>query len=570
MTNLLSLQKKRTYFIARFLLVILTFVSIFSSGRGQTTESPFPVKRTENRAEWERRGRLALEQSKQLRARLGRTKNVILFVGDGMGITTITAARILEGQIRGESGEENSLSFERLPYLALSKTYSVNQQTSDSAPTMTAMVTGVKTDDGVLSIDQRVVRGDHTTVQGNELKTILELAEERGLSTGVVSTARVTHATPAACYAHSPERDWESDKNLSEPARAAGFRDIARQLIEFPYGDGLEVALGGGRSKFFPKELLDPESNTPGERLDKRDLTEEWVSNKTWAKKGQTAKYVWNKQGFDNVDATKTTHLLGLFEPSHMKYEYDRRLTKPDKPGEPSLTEMTNKAVDILAKNPKGYFLMVEAGRIDHAHHAGNAYRALTEAIELSNAVEATLKKVNLSETLVIVTADHSHVFTMAGYPTRGNNILGLVRKNDEATGQPSSEYAKDSVGRPYTTLGYANGPGYTGATTDEKVGQMEGPKRFPHDGKMYSYIKNGRPDLTNINTADPDYMQESTLPLHYDSDPRKGFGGETHGGEDVAIFAGGPAAYLFHGVQEQSYIFYVMYEALNLSRSRR
>jgi alkaline phosphatase len=229
-----------------------------------------------------------------------RAKNVILFVGDGMGITTLTASRILEGQLRGESGEENSLSFEQFPYVALSKTYSVNQQTSDSAPTMSAIISGIKTDEGILSVNQNVVVGDYRTVKGNETKTLLEMAEENGKSTGVVTTARLTHATPAACYAHSAHRDWEADANLTAEARQNNFPDIARQLIEFPYGDGLEVALGGGRTKFVSNQINDPEyADKKGERLDGRDLPKEWTT------KYKNSAYVWNKQQFDSVDAKK-------------------------------------------------------------------------------------------------------------------------------------------------------------------------------------------------------------------------------------------------------------------------
>jgi alkaline phosphatase len=418
------------------------------------------------------------------------------------------------------------LSFERLPYVALSKTYSVNQQTPDSAPTITAIVTGAKTKDSVLSVDQDVVPGDHTSVHGNELPSILELAERRALSTGIVSTARITHATPAACYAHTPERDWESDNNLTREAKADGFADIARQLIETPYGNGLEVAFGGGRSKFMPKEEADPEyADQHGEREDGRNLTREWK-----AKRPRSA-YVWNKQQFDRINPRRTNRLLGLFERSHMNYEHDRN---KDKAGEPSLSEMTAKAIDILARNRRGYFLMVEGGRIDHAHHDGNAYRALTETIELSNAVRVALSKVDLRETLIIVTADHSHTFNIAGYPTRGNDILGLVRQND-SEGNPASSSARDKTGKPYTTLGYANGPGASTATAERR-------------------------DLSNVNTADPDYLQEATVPL----------ASETHGGEDVVIYAGGARAHLFHGVQEQNYIFHVMFDALDLGRRTR
>jgi alkaline phosphatase len=473
---------------------------------------------------WTEQGREAIADIEDSNARVRtRAKNVILFVGDGMGVSTVTAARILEGQLRGEPGEENALSFERFPSLALVKTYSVNQQTSDSAPTMTAIVTGVKTKDGVLSIDEDVIRGDHTTVAGNELKTILELAEGAGLSTGVVSTARLTHATPAACYAHSPERDWESDAELPAAALAAGFKDIARQLVEHPVGNGLEVALGGGRSYFIPNTTPDPEdAGTFGRRRDGRDLTETWAS-------AAGSAYVWNKAQFDAIAASSTDRLLGLFERSHMEYEADRAA---DAGGEPSIAELTLKAIEILSKNERGFFLMVEGGRIDHAHHAGNAHRALTDTIAFSDAVRVAQDRTSAKDTLILATADHSHVFTIAGYPTRGNDILGKVISNDNR-GFPESDYSLDANGLPYTTVSYANGPGYR---------------------------QGARPDLTDVDTTAVNFLQEAAVPLS----------SETHAGEDVALYATGPSSQLVRGSQEQTLSFYVMARALGLDGSRR
>ncbi len=489
---------------------------------------------------WFESGRAAVLKAKQLQAITGRAKNVILFVGDGMGVSTVTAARILEGQQRGGSGEENLLSFEQLPYVALSKTYSDNQQTSDSAPTMTAMVTGIKTGDGLISVTGRVARRDFRAVAAHSATTILERAEARSMATGVVTTARLTHATPAACYAHSPDRDWESDANQSNEANAAGFSDIARQLIEFSAGDGLEVALGGGRAKFLPTTQRDPEYPAKnGERRDGRDLTEEWLRGRPHAA------YVWNRAQFDALDGGKTGPVLGLFEPSHLRYEHDRLR---DGAGEPSLSEMTVKALEILARSDKGYFLMVEGGRIDHAHHEGNAYRALTDTIEFARAVRWAMDHTDPRDTLIVVTADHSHVFTIAGYPKRGNPILGKVSE----TGHPTREYGKDALGLPYTTLGYANGPGYSG----QSASQAEGPKRHFHPGAGYRGIARGRPDLTDVDTTVPDYLQESTVPMAM----------ETHGGEDVAIYARGPQAHLFRGVLEQHVIYHVMAEALGLA----
>lgn len=510
----------------------------------------FPVGRSETRDTWIRDGWKAVDTAKAYKPKKKKAKNVILFIGDGMGVSTLTAARIFEGQTKGQSGEENRLSFEEFPFSALSKTYGTNQQTSDSAPTMSAIITGIKTDEGILSVDQNVIHGDYRSVAGNESETLLEYAEEAGLSTGVVSTARVTHATPGACYAHTADRDWESDKDIfsrSKAAYDAKFSDIARQLIETKYGDGPEVAMGGGRTKFIPQEMMDPEyPKTKGERLDGRNLTEEWLAKR----KGSA--YVWNKQQFDAIDPNKTTRLLGLFEPSQMQWEYDR---PKDPAGEPSLSDMTSKAIDILKKNKKGFFLMVEGGRIDQAHHAGNAYRALSDTVALSDAVRTAVGKVDLDETLIIVTADHSHTFVIQGYPMRGNNILGLIRQVD-SSGEPDKDLKHDQLGKPMTTLSYANGPGYQGKTDL----QPEGPKSCCASPKKTEPLRNGRVDLTNVDTTDPNYRQEAGIPL----------GSETHGGEDVAIFATGVNAYLIRGSMEENWIFYVMADALRLARRKK
>ncbi len=483
------------------------------------------------------RGRAVVERNARIKPNRRKARNVILFVGDGMGVTTITAARIFDGQQKGMKGEENELSFEKFPYLAHSKTWQVNQQVPDSAPTMTAIVTGSKTNDGMLSIAPNVIGNDFTASAKpeNRLRTILEQAEERGMWTGVVSTARITHATPGACYSHTPARDTESDVDLakiSPEAAAAGYPDIARQLLEFKVrpatmngkaSQGLEVAMGGGRSKFLLATADDPEyRERKGDRKD-RDLAAEWAA--------RGGAYVFDKAGFDTVDPTKTGPVLGLFEPSHMMFEMERRQREAAEPGklrEPSLTEMTEKAIRILQRSPKGYFLMVEAGRIDHGHHAGIAYLALSDAAELSRAVERAAKLAG-DDTLIVVTADHSHVFTMSGYPARGNPILGLVVTNNEKTGLPETEPAKAADGKPYTTLGYANGPGA---------------------------VPGERPDLTDVDTQAPTFKQQALVPM----------GSETHGGEDVVIFARGPHAHLFQGTMEENAIYFVMARALNLT----
>ena len=473
----------------------------------------------------------------------GAAKNVILFVGDGMGISTVTAARILAGQLKGQSGEENNLSFDLFPYTGLAKTYNVDAQTPDSAGTMTALISGVKTDVGVIGVNENIVRGDCTTVAGNELVTALELAEIAGKSTGILSTARITHATPAATYAKSADRDWEDDGDMPAAAISAGCEDIASQLINFEPNlearingvdvDGIEVVMGGGRRSFLPKDATfnspDAVSSVEGDRTDGRDLTAEW---KTRYPSGH---YIFDQTSFDAIDTESTSKVLGLFNESHMQYEADRG---NDVAGEPSLSEMTEKAIKILDNNDNGYFLMVESGRIDHAHHAGNAYNALNDAVELSEAVAKAAELSNSDDTLIIVTADHSHVFTIAGYPKRGNPILGKV----VGIGSNSPSLAAD--GTPYTTLGYTNGLGFRdlGNETDA-------------DEAYNQAIDAGRKNLSQIDTQAPGFHQEALIPL----------GSETHAGEDVGVYASGPGAALVSGTNEQNMVFHVMNYAADL-----
>lgn len=472
----------------------------------------------------------------------GKAKNVILFVGDGMGISTLTAARILEGQLKGQTGEENYLSFEKFPFSGLSKTYNTDQQTPDSAGTMTAMMTGVKTDAGIISIAQAVEKSNCASGKGHELVTALELAELAGMSTGVVSTARITHATPAATFSRAASRNWENDSDV--PDTEKDCHDIARQLIEFDKNlvarypnhkaNGIEVVFGGGRRNFLPAKqqhnIESPNSEKiEGKRKDGRHLINEW---KNTYPNGQ---YVNSETEFKNIDPKQATHLMGLFNPSHMRYHQDR---DNDALGEPTLTDMTTMAIKKLNQNEEGFFLMVEAGRIDHSHHAGNAYNALHDTIELSNAVKQAQKMVNLEETLIIVTADHSHVMTMAGYPKRGNNILGKVIAVN------STEPTIMEDGLPYTTLGYMNGRGMHDLAHETDADAVE-----------HQPLNLGRKDISNIDTTQPGYHQEALIPRE----------SETHGGEDVGIYATGPGAHLVSGVNEQNVIFHIISDSAGL-----
>jgi alkaline phosphatase len=276
----------------------------------------------------------------------------------------------------------------------------------------------------------------------------------------------------------------------------------------------------------LPETAPDPEDEgKTGRRLDGRDLTAEWTA------KGNNHLFVWSEEGFDAVDPATDPKVLGLFEMGHMEFEADR---EKDTGKEPSLAEMTGKAIDILDNNQNGFVLMVESGRIDHAHHNGNAARALIDAIELDKAIKTALDMTNREDTLIVVTADHSHSMTINGYPMRGNPILGVVK-------EVGGELAKASDGKPYTTISYANGPGGV----------------FPAlaEGSTEAEPAGARDDLTETDTTALDYVQQATVPM----------ASETHTGDDVAIYAWGPQAHLLAGTIEQNMIYHVLARALGM-----
>ncbi|WP_191253652.1 alkaline phosphatase [Kordiimonas sediminis] len=474
------------------------------------TSADFDTGTTES---WTKAGQDAIKERLADKPNTKRAKNVILFVGDGMGISTLTAARILEGQLAGQPGEENFLSFEKFPHTALVKTYNVDSQVADSAGTASALNTGVKTRIGVINTAPTHMQATCDNIADNLVTPLAYKAEAAGMATGIVSTARLTHATPAAVYAHSPLREWETDADMPTKAIEAGCRDIGQQIIDKIGGDGLEVALGGGRRSFKPV-------SEGGKRKDGRDLTKEWVST------FNNAAYIETAAELKSVEAD---HLLGLFSSSHMSFEAQRDGTE-----EPTLTEMTEAAIKALSKDEDGYYLMVEAGRVDHGHHGGSAYLALHDAVELSRAVKRTLELVDTEETLILVTADHSHVFTMAGYPVRGNPIFGLVNSlNRDENGEIKQELTLAKDGKPYTTLGYHNGSGA---------------------------VKGERPHLTAEEVAKPDFKQQALVPTR----------SETHGGEDVGLFAIGPWSHLAKGTMEQNVVYHIMHHALDLDNRNK
>ena len=428
--------------------------------------------------------------------------NVIFFLGDGMGMTTMTAARIYA------VGEDGELTIDTLPETAFVKTFSNDAQVTDSAPSMSAYMTGTKMNNEVISMSSDTVANSPITdangnllgnncgaSNGKSVPTLLEQAKAKGLSTGVVTTTRVTHATPAATYSHICHRDLENDIAAQAVPGGTGYNSALGTT-------GLDVLMGGGRQFFLT-------AKDGGKRADGRDLVAEM--------KAKNYAYASNATEFNAIDASKTDRLLGLFTSSHMSYDLDRDPAK-----EPSLADMTTKAMDVLAKNGKGYFLMVEGGRIDHALHETTAKKALQDTVAFDNAIKAAIAKARVSDpdlknTLIVVTADHDHTLVLNGYAKRTGKttasnagVLGIVK--DYVTGAVT----KDNDGAPYSIIGFGNGENRTQGSRAAMASMDD--------------------SVTSANT----YHQEAAV--------RVNAGSETHGGTDVFLGAIGKGADTFNG----------------------
>lgn len=385
------------------------------------------------------------------------------------------------------------------------KTYCANTQVADSACTATAYLGGVKANYGTLGVSAAIELNncEAQNLTEHHVHSIAAWAQAQGMATGLITTTAVTHASPAGVYAHAANRNWENDQEILKTFNDPNVcSDIAQQLVHGEVGKKLNVILGGGLQHFMPQYLK-------GSRLDGRNLVSEWQQMH-----GQHAHFVTNKTELFNSDGN-AKKVLGLFADNHNPFHLDA-----DAAVIPSLKEMVQVALEVLQKqsNGKGYFLFVEGGRIDHAHHDTLALKALDETAEFDKAIKYAREQTSQQDTLIVVTSDHSHTMSMAGYSSRKNDITGIN----------NGQLGLDKL--PYATLSYANGPGYESNFVHNSAGVL-------------------RRNLKNINMKQKDYKFPSAVPLT----------SETHGGDDVAVFASGPFAHLFTGVYEQNFIPHAM-----------
>jgi alkaline phosphatase len=280
-------------------------------------------------------------------------KSIVLFLGDAGGISTLNAASLYGHD------EPQKLFLQHMPHIALSDTSAANTWVTDSAAGMTAIVTGQKTNNGVISQSAQAVRGES---DGAPLKTILEYAEEHGLSTGVISNMPMFDATPAACYAHSNDR--------------AKSIEIFSQILTPRFGDGVDLVIGGGRKRIF--------GATEGADAIPRDG--------------------FRKKGYALYD-----------DPAAIPADAKRVIALFDQPFEAA--PVVRRAIEILSRNPKGYFLMVEWDM-----HTTNIKRGLDNALAMDGLIAQTAKQVK-NDTLILFTADHSFDLRVRG-GRKGENLI--------------------------------------------------------------------------------------------------------------------------------------------------
>ena len=296
--------------------------------------------------------------------------------------------------------------------------------------------------------------------------------------------------------------------------------DLAKQYIH--YSDHIDLTLAGGYDDMVPnteKSAFDwKNKGKMGARTDGENLLNEWQS------KYPDGRIVTNKTAMEAVP--NGVKILGLFDNKDITYELDK--TEDQSDSIPTLAEKTKKAIDsLLEMSDEGFYLFVEGGRIDHGHHESNSHKALEEFRQFDEAIKVAHEHPKLQknyETLIVITADHSHAFAWGGYGWRGYNILGRI---------PYDTWNGNEDQQAISILGYANGPGYRGDVED----------------------KTTRENLTDFSYEefmDKDYQQQTAAPL----------GSETHGGEDVAIIAKGPWSHYYTGIHEQVYVANLMMRA--------
>jgi len=456
-----------------------------------------------------------------------RVKNVILFVGDGMTIANRTAARVLsKGIIEGKY--QGKLAFDDMPSTAMIGTSGSDSLITDSANSMSAYTTGHKTAVNAMGV---YVSRASDNLSHPKVETITELLKRNTkMSVGIVSDSELQDATPGAMVAHTRRR---ADKQY-----------IADQLL----ASRAEVILGGGSAYFYPQ------STKGSKRKDEKNLIDGFKSD--------GYQLAFTKQELLAAANNKNTKkLFGVFHPDNMDGSLDRLFLKkntvPQYPNQPDLTEMTQSAIEVLSRNPNGFFLMVEAALIDKFNHPLDWERAAFDTIMLSNAVQIAKDFAKTHpDTLIIVTPDHTH----------SGSISGVV--HDDRPGP-----LREKVGT-YAEAGY---PNYPKADVQGYPNQIDVSKRLAFFyGNYPDHYETMHPKLDGTFVpaikgengkfiANPKYLQLEEDAIHIGGNLPTHQETGVHTADDAVLNAMGPGSEKFKGFMDNTEVFKVMVQTLGL-----
>jgi alkaline phosphatase len=456
-----------------------------------------------------------------------RVKNVILFIGDGMTIANRTAARVLSKGIT-EGKYQGRLSFDDMPSTAMIGTSGSDSLITDSANSMSAYTTGHKTAVNAMGV---YVSRASDNFSHPKVETITELLKRKTkMAVGIVSDAELQDATPGAMVAHTRRR---ADKQY-----------IADQLL----ASKAEVILGGGSAYFYPQ------SSKGSKRKDENNLVETF--------KADGYQVALTKQELIAAAENKNTKkLFGVFHPDNMDGSLDRfflkKNTVPQYPNQPDLTEMTQSAIDVLSRNPNGFFLMVEAALIDKFNHPLDWERAAFDTIMLSNAVQVAKDFAKTHpDTLIIVTPDHTH----------SGSISGVV--HDDKPGP-----LREKVGV-YAAAGY---PNYPKADVQGYPSEIDVSKRLAFFyGNYPDHYETLHPKLDGTFVpavkgeggkfvANPKYIQLQEDAIHMNGNLPSHQESGVHTADDAVLNAVGPGSEKFKGFMDNTEVFKVMVQTLGL-----
>ena len=459
-------------------------------------------------------------------------KNVILFVGDGFSIGHRTAMRLLSKGIEG--GKFTSkLAIDDMPYMALLTTQGTDSIITDSANAAHAYTTGHKSCVNALGVycSRAANTLDHPRVE-----TLTSLAKRHGLAVGAVTNSEIEDATPAAMVAHTRRR---SDYN---------------DIVDMFYNSNIDVIMGGGSPNFLPM-------STPGSKR-KDDVN--------YIERFKQANYrlaTTKTEMQDAANDSNTTKLLGLYNTGNVDGALDLKFLKKGSvskfPDQPDVPESMNAALKILSRNKNGFVLMVESARIDKYSHSLDGERAIYDAIMLDNAVKQARQwaKEHGDNTLILVTADHSHAVSVVG--TVDDDKPGTDMRNKVGT---------------YNEAGFPNYPAPNAEGYPDKVDVSRRlrlvfgsyPDHYdtfaPHmDGEFVPAIRNSE----GVMVANEKYKDQAGAVLRVGNLPNQGSGAANsgvHTGDDVVLTAVGPGAAQVHGQMENTDVFRVIAQALALA----